>query len=134
MRYLFKTMSALGFALLVSSPFSSSWALNLGDKANLQASMQRHIQRNSIDGAYLYLRPQTGEVHRLHPVTAHPMIMKMGKHFVLCFDFRDTKGKSVEIDFYLARKKQSFMVFHAAVENRTLLKRLMKAGKVERAN
>ena len=128
-----RAITAIGFANIIGFPFASSWALDLGVKANLQATMQRHIQHSSVDGAFLYLQPDNGAVRRLHPITPHPIIMKMGQHFVLCFDFRDTKGKSVEIDFYLARKKNSFVVFHTAIENRALLRRLMKAGKAERA-
>jgi len=95
--------------------------------------MQHHIDRNLVEGSYLHLQPENGEVQRLQPVTPHPIIMKIGQYFDLCFDFRDANGKAVEIDFYLARRNRSFVVFHAAIENRAMLKRFMKAGKVERA-
>jgi hypothetical protein len=133
MRVISRVIFAIGFTFLLGSPLAASWALDLSDKAGLQAAMQRHIQRNLVDGAYLHLKTKTGEVQRLQPVTPHPMIMKMGQHFVLCFDFRDAEGKAVEIDFYLARRNRSFVVFHAAIENRAMLMRFMKAGKVERA-
>ena len=96
--------------------------------------MQRHIDRSLVNGAYLHLNSDTGDVRRLHPVTAHPTILQMGNYFVLCFDFRDDGGKSVNVDFYMARKGQSYVVFHAAVENRALLGRIMKAGKAKRVD
>jgi hypothetical protein len=109
-------------------------ALSLQDKATLQAAMQRHVDRQSVEGAYLHLDAKSGDVVKLHPVTAHPMIMRMGENFVLCFDFRDSAGKDVPIDFYMARKKDSFVVFHASVSDRSVLQRLMQSGKVVRAD
>ena len=109
-------------------------ALSLQDKTGLQAAMQRHVDRQSVDGAYLHHDGAAGEVKRLHPVTAHPMILQMGENFVMCFDFRDSAEKKAEVDFYLARKGDTFVVFHAAVANRELLHRLMQAGKVTRAD
>lgn len=106
--------------------------LNLTEKASIQASMQRYVDANLVDGALLHLDPKDGEVKKLHPVTAHPMILKMGEHFVLCFDFRDDAGNKVPVDYYMARKQNNYVVFHSAVADRALLQRLMKSGKIER--
>jgi hypothetical protein len=122
----------LGLGLWTGS--SAAWAMGLAEKAELQAAMQRHVDRQSVDGAYPALDPHTGEVLHLHPVTAHPMILQMGQDFVLCFDFRDGKGQDVPVDFYMTRKDGSFMVFHSAARNREMLHDFMKAGKVTRAN
>lgn len=128
-RFVAAAIAALQLFLL---PVSAQ-ALSLQDKTALQVAMQRHVDRQSVKGAYLHLDPATGKVIKLHPVTAHPMIMKMDENYVLCFDFRDGGGKSAEVDFYMAPKGKTFVVFHAAVANRALLKSLMKAGKVSRA-
>jgi hypothetical protein len=104
----------------------------MGERTMLQASMQRHIERNLVNGAYLHLKKETGVVQKLQPVTAHPMILKMGKYFILCSDFQDRNGRAVNIDFYMARRGNSFVVFEALVDDRKSLKRLMKAGKVSR--
>ena len=101
-------------------------------KVALQAAMQRHINSQLVDGAYLQLNPKSGEVRPLHPVKAHPIILTMGDYFILCSDFRDAKGKSVNIDFYMARQGDRYVVFHSAVDNRDLLERLMDAGDVRR--
>ena len=109
----------------------SEASLSLADKATLQAAMQRHVDSQSVDGALLYLDP-AGDVQALHPVTAHPMILSMGPHFVLCFDFRDAKGKDVPVDFYMAKKSMGYVVFHTAVADRKLLRQLMDSGRVRR--
>ena len=102
------------------------------DKAALQASMRQHIDRQLVKGNYLDLDLSTGIVRTLHPVTAHPMLLRMGNHFVLCTDFRDDDGKPVNVDFYMARRGNGFVVFRTEVGNRGPLDRLMAAGKVER--
>ncbi|MDA0656092.1 MAG: hypothetical protein O2912_06785 [Proteobacteria bacterium] len=119
-------------ALFFTAPAFAGATISISEKAQLQASMQTHIDRNLVNGAYLYVKMETGDVQELHPVTAHPMILQMGKYFVLCSDFQDKKGKAVNIDFYLARRGGSFTVFQALVDDREQLRRLMKAGKVSR--
>ena len=104
--------------------------LSAAQKASLQAAMQQHIDRSQVNGAYLQLNTTTGEVDKIFPVTAHPMILRMGEFFVLCSDFRDQDNNSVNVDFYMARRGNSYIVFHTAVAERAQLERLMKAGKV----
>lgn len=133
MRQIFYLVLALFLGLSPGLFASSGYALTLGEKASLQAALQRHVDRQMVGGVYLYLDASTGETKSLHPVTAHPMIMQMGDKFVLCFDFRDGKGKTVEVDYYLAAKNNSYVVYHTAINNRQLLMRLVKAGKVKRA-
>ena len=119
-------------ALSISSGAVSGQAIGLVEKASLQAAMQQHINRMLVNDAYLQLNMETGEVRALRPVTAHPIILKMGEYFVLCADFRDEKGNSVSIDFYLAQQDQSYIVFHSAVDDREQLMALMNKGIVER--
>ena len=74
---------------------------------------------------------KSGAVKKLHPLTSHPKIMRMGEgRFVLCFDFKNEAGKKVDVDFYMARKGKSYVVFHHAVNGHDLLGRLMSEGKV----
>ena len=115
-------------------PVHAEQKITVGEKAQLQASMQLFIDRRLVKGAYLSLNRSSGEVRELHPIAAHPMILKMGKYFVLCSDFQDGKGQSVNIDFYLALRGKRYVVFDALVDERKGLQRLMKAGKVSRVN
>lgn len=134
MRHLTKLVATAMFGLCLWAFASSAQALSLVEKAELQAAMQRHVDRQSVEGTFPALDGQNGDVLRLHPVTAHPMILKMGEDFVLCFDFRDDEGTDVPVDFYMTRKNESFVVYHTAARNRPLLHRLMKAGKVSRVD
>ena len=118
-------------AATLLQPMYSAQALSLNDKAALQAAMQQDVDRQTVNDAYLYLDMEAGKVRSLYPVTAHPMIMQMGEHFVLCFDFLDPDGNTVQADFYLSRKANSFVVFHTAVASRAALMALIEDGRVK---
>lgn len=106
----------------------SAHAKGTVDKARLQAAMQQHIQRHVVEGAILHFDPATGEARPLYPTTAHPMVIAMGDHFVLCTDLRDKSGKQMPLDLYMARKGRSYVVFHTEIDNRAPLQRLLKKG------
>jgi hypothetical protein len=126
--------AAAAICLLFSLNPTGAQALELSEKVALQAAMQRHVDRTMIDGTYLDLDLQQGTFSKLHPVTAHTIIMQMGAHYVLCYDFRDEAGKKVEMDLYLARKDKSYVVFHTTLRQRAQLMALMQQGKVERVD
>ncbi len=119
-------------AVLLATGAAADQTVGTADKAALQAAMQRHIDRSLVNGAYLHLDFDTGDVQKLHPVKAHPMILQMGEYFVLCSDFRDQTGKPVNIDFYLARQDRFYVVFRSAVDDRSKLERLMEKRKITR--
>ena len=113
---------------LLASMSMSANAKGTVDKARLQAAMQQHIQRQVVDGAILHFDADTGEVRPLYPTKAHPMVIAMGDHFVLCTDLRDKSGKEMPLDLYMARKGRSYVVFHSEINNRTPLQSLLKRG------
>jgi len=125
---------AMAAALCGAPPLAGAATLAAQDKAALQAGMQQHIDRQLVQGAYLYLVPGSGEVRALHPVTSHPVILRMGAHFVLCADFIDAVGRPVNVDFYMASRGNGYVVFHAAVAQRAQLEALMKSGRVKPAD
>ena len=96
--------------------------------------MQAHIDRTTTAGVYPKLDLASGHVTKLHPVTGHPMILRMGDDYVLCADFRDAAGKPVNVDFYLAPREKGVTVFQVEVANRAPLEALMKAGSVRALN
>ena len=134
MIYLRSLTVGLICALIANASAYAEQTTGVGEKAMLQVSMQRHIDRSLVNGAYLHMIKETGDVQELHPVAAHPMILKMGEYFVLCSDFQDKNAKSVNIDFYMARRGDTFIVFQALVDDRKPLVRLIKAGKASRVN
>ncbi|MGI9381018.1 MAG: hypothetical protein ACR2OW_15340 [Methyloligellaceae bacterium] len=109
-------------------------SLNLADRTLLQATMQIDIDRLTVEGTYLAFDPIKGNLRTLYPAKNHPMIMRMGEHYILCSDFRDDKGKNVNIDFYLRRKGKSFVIFHKSIDQRYIVKAMMKKGVVTVAN
>lgn len=116
---IFRTIALILTLLhLSSTPAFSSEAPTISEKAALQATMQRHIDDLLVDGFYLYLDRVTGEVRKLQPLSAHPIILQIGKYFVLCSDFQDGYGKSTNVDFYIARRDQAYVVFQSVVDDR----------------
>ena len=94
--------------------------------------MQQHIERQLVNETILHLDVESGEVKTFYPTQAHPMILQMGEHFVLCADLRDEAGKSTPLDLYMAPKGKRFVVYHTEIGNRKPLKRLMKKGLVKK--
>ncbi len=119
-------------ALALGPAAQSADKIGAAQKAALQAAMRQHIDRHLVDGAFLDVNLGTGAVRSLRPATAHPVLLRMGEHFVLCTDFRDEGGKPVNVDFFLARRGKGYVVFRTEVDNHDSLDRLMRAGKVER--
>ena len=131
LRFSYVVISLL-LALVLGSTVAANAKRGTHVKDSLQIAMQQHIDRSLVNGAYLHFDPTTGDVSKLYPVSPHPTIMRMGKFFVLCADFRDDKGVPVNVDFYVAQAERRYVVFYKAVAQRNMLKRLMKAGKIER--
>ena len=130
MRHTIKFVLAGVAAVLFGASVSASSSVSLGDMAALQATMQQYVDRKSVDGAYLFFDTDKAEVRELYPANAHPMILQMGKHFVLCFDFVDSAGARVEVDYYIARKDAGFVVFQESIGNRGLVQSMMQGGRV----
>ncbi len=126
-----------GAAILIVS-FSNllgvAHGATISEKAAMQAAMQQFIDRSLVKGAYLQIDMKDGKVRHLYPNKAHPMILGMGEYFVLCSDFRDASSGSVNVDFYLARENDLFVVFHVAVDDRVMLQRQISEGRAQRVD
>ncbi len=72
---LFPALAILGVivGVSISHPGFADPALSLGHKATLQAVMQRHIERQSIDGVHQQLNLNSSDARRLHPAVVHPL-------------------------------------------------------------
>lgn len=101
-------------------------------KADLQASLQRSVDRMLIDGALMHVDLQTGQTQALYPVEAHPMILQMGEHYVLCSDLKALDGTENTVDYYLTKNGTRYSLIRTEINNREPLKALMKAGVVSR--
>lgn len=121
------------FLFAASLSAASAQALKPADKAALQAAMYQHIDAQLVNGAFLHMNTATGEVRPLAATKAHPMILTMGEHYVLCSSFKTKGGQEVNMDFYMARAGKSYVVFHTEIDNRGPLEKLMDAGKIKMA-
>ena len=122
---------AISFGLVLSAnAIAANEKLKPSDKVALQAAMFQHIDSQLVNGAFLRLNARDGRADALAPTKAHPMILRMGEHFVLCSDFKSPDGKEVNIDFYMARSGSKYVVFHTEIDNRKPLEALMSSGKV----
>ncbi|MEZ5847990.1 MAG: hypothetical protein R3C70_14675 [Geminicoccaceae bacterium] len=124
-------MLLLAFSSVQPADAADTMADRTADKTRLQAAMQQYIDRNKVGDALLQLDFETGETRELYPTQAHPMIMQMGEHYVLCADLRDIEGKPVPVDFYIAPNGRRFTVYHTEIGNRSPLKALMQRGVVK---
>ena len=126
----------IALALCVSAPQSgfAEQAISTGKKAALQAVMQQHIDTQLVGGVYPQIILETGKIRRLHPVAAHPMILRLENKYVLCTDFRDDQGRDVNIDFYLERKGDTYSVVRTVIDDRTPLDGLVKNGSAKVVN
>ena len=123
-----KKLMVLCFALL---PLTSASA-GTAEKATLQAAMHKHIDSQLVDGAVLDLDLKTGEVDKLYPTRAHPMIMTMGDNFVLCITLSDKEGNESLADYYFAPKDDEFVIIRTEINNRKALEELVRAGVAKR--
>ena len=108
--------------------------LSPSDKASLQAAMFQHIDSQLVNGTFLRLNIKDGRAEQLAPTKAHPMILRMGEHFILCSDFKSAEGKDINIDFYMARSGSRYVVFHTEIDNRKPIESMMSSGKVTSAD
>ena len=120
-------LSIAALCLTFAGPAGANTVL----KAQLQATVQQHIERQMVDGAVLHLDSKQGEVIELYPSQAHTSIFQMDDHFVLCAELRDKTGRKLPLDVYLARRGKSFVVFRAEIGNRAVFDSLYKRGLIK---
>lgn len=121
---------ALSIGVLISSTSAFASQISMEEKVSLQASMHQHIDAMTIDGIIPHVSLADGTIADLVPTKAHPMILTFGDKYVLCTDFRDKDGKFVNVDFYLTKNGEKYVVFQTEINNRDPLEKLMKSGKV----
>lgn len=99
-------------------------------RTELQVAMQRHVDRNLIEGVLMHVDLETGSLIELFPTAAHPMIMASNDYFVVCADLVDAEGKQYDVDFYMASSPRGYKVLRTEIDNRTELRELVSAGLV----
>ncbi|MGB0958517.1 MAG: hypothetical protein ACPGUF_08595, partial [Litorivicinus sp.] len=112
-------MKALLLALTFALSAPAFAEISMGQKIQLQADMQRHIDSVSIGGVYRHIDISDGSVRALYPAAGHPMILKMTQQdmFVLCSEMRDDQGASLNVDYYMAKTDTGFQVIRTEIAN-----------------
>lgn len=68
----------------------------------IQASMDKYIKKNTINGIYAHFDPVTGKLLRLKLDYLHSGIVRQGDFFISCADMIDqSNGKVVDMDFFV---------------------------------
>mgnify|MGYP001800319660 CR=1 FL=1 len=113
----------LPFAAFANAPTNSTDLM-----ATLQASMQRSIERATIEGALHHIDISTGEEAKYYPTERHPMIVKLGDIYVMCAELRTTEGTQHSVDFYMAENGRRYTIIRTEIDNRAPLKALIGQG------
>ena len=126
-----KALRALAIfsALTVTGPLKAEGTAAV--RTELQAEMQRHIDRIAIDGVIQHLDLQSGALLELFPTEAHAMILIGDGYYVLCSDLVDANGTFYPADFYMLPTEGVFHVFRTEIDNRGPLEALMGLGGVD---
>ena len=126
-----KPLMNIALAICLTLP-TASWAADTTElKTTLQSSLQRSLERLMIDGALQRMDLESGEMENFYPVENHPMVIRLGDHFVMCSDLKRPDGSSVQVDYYLSAKGKRYALVQTEIGNRKALRALIKAGKAK---
>lgn len=101
-------------------------------RIELQASMQRFIDRSLIEDAFTTIRFEDGSLVRYFPAKAHTSILEGDGYYVLCSDMRNEAGQAVPVDYYMVKAGRGFRVIRTEIANRAPLRSLREAGKLKK--
>ena len=136
-----KATSALfGLSLLITIGSSTVFA---GDdpsikgklRADIQASMDSYIKKNTINGIYAHFDPITGKLLNLKLDYLHSGIVKKGDFYVSCADMIDQESrKTVDMDFFVRDNFGNLVTVQAIVHKMEGKKRKYHLEKVKTKN
>ncbi len=87
-----------------------------GEKRSaIQAAMQEHIDRNTVDGHYVLYDAVTDDLLKLKLAKLHDGIVKKSDYYVSCADFHDSKGVYFDLDFLVIEKDGKFRALQGIV-------------------
>lgn len=95
-----------------------------GDKRTaIQAAMQEHIDRNSVEDRYVLYDAVTDDVLKLRLIRLHDGIVKKGDYYVSCADFTDHDGTEFDLDFLVVEADGRFRALQGVVHKADGVKR-----------
>lgn len=126
--FLMGSILCTGSVALAADHSGSSPDFSIQSRVELQAALRRYIDRRSVRGAFPVLDLKEGKLIDLFPTASHPMIIRLGDLFVLCSDFRDEAGNSVDVDFYVSKTGRGYSFIQVETDHHEPLISLMNAG------
>ena len=86
-------------------------------RTNIQSSMQQFIEQQSIDGAMYVFDAAKGGLLKLKLEALHSGIVKKGDFYVSCADFKDQKGRTIDVDFLVRPTGGTLLTTQALVHS-----------------
>lgn len=123
-------LAGIAVVVLFSSVADTRAKVTTSEKILLQATMQQSIAQQLIDGKFYFFNRKIGKIQSLFPAKPHPLILSIGDQFIVCADFRDPAGKSVNVDFFVARQGNGFVIFDTVIDDHDSITRMMETGDV----
>jgi len=85
---------------MASTVFAANDPSIKGDlRGNIQQAMQQFIQQQTINQAMYLYDAVDGHLLKLTLDKLHDGIVKKGDFYVSCADFKDQKGRKIDVDF-----------------------------------
>ncbi|MDZ7708690.1 MAG: hypothetical protein U5K36_00185 [Roseovarius sp.] len=101
-------------------------------RTQLQAMLQRSLDRSMLGGALPHVDLKTGIVTRYYPTENHEIILKMDDIYVMCATLVTEDGREAPVDYYIAQSDGRFGIIRMEIDNRAPLHALMEAGRATR--
>ena len=86
-------------------------------RKNIKQSMETFIKHQTINGAMYVYDSVDGKLLRLNFDKLHDGIVKKGDFYVSCADFKDQKGRKIDIDFLVRPADQQLVTTQALVHS-----------------
>ncbi len=103
-------------------------ALEHDTRMALRDALKRHLALRLTDGHYHIKDPVTSAWMLLRPKRIRPEVYGEGSAYLISAEFIGTDGKTVVVDFVLARKRAGFSVVKRFVGNRAALLKALRAA------
>ncbi len=115
-----RTLALAIFTLGVLFPWSNSaFAGDVSIKSelgvNIQQAMKRFIDEGTVDGVYRHYDPVTGKILRLEFIELKSKVLKKGDFYVSCCNFKDHRGRPVDLDLLVIQDGDYMRGTQAAV-------------------
>ena len=86
-------------------------------RTEIQNSMAEFIETNTVNGTYLVYDAVTGRMLSLELIKLHSGIVKKGRFYVSCADFKGADGKIYDLDFLVVEDGDRLLTTQAIVHS-----------------